>query len=273
MGTAIPTSIQPLLDAYLQALTSLRTHFYGIYLSGSIALGAFEDLESDIDIIALTQNEWSSIELHQLKTLHEQLLKSYPFGQRLEIFYIPFRYLGTLDTDKKDNVIDPYPTFYDGIFSPAGSGSLNAVTWWIIKHQGIRLLGSERTELPLEVSWTDVLTTMRFNLDVYYAQKIKRPYTYLSDTAVEFAVSNMCRILTTIEEEGIIAKSESLTRWKARLPARWQILLNEAWRIRHHLAQPPLYQHPIQRMHETLAFIHYGRERGHKSLDAILPSP
>lgn len=41
-----------------------------MYIYGSIALGAFEEPESDIDIIALMQGEWSSLELKQLKALH-----------------------------------------------------------------------------------------------------------------------------------------------------------------------------------------------------------
>ena len=53
MEAFIPVSIQPLIDAYLRALEPLRTHFYGIYIAGSIALDAFEELASDIDIIAL----------------------------------------------------------------------------------------------------------------------------------------------------------------------------------------------------------------------------
>jgi len=55
MEAFIPVSIQPLIDAYLYALEPLRMHFYGIYISGSIALGAFEELASDLDIVALTQ--------------------------------------------------------------------------------------------------------------------------------------------------------------------------------------------------------------------------
>ena len=60
METSVPVAIQPLINAYLHALEPLRTHFYGMYIYGSIALGAFEELASDIDIIALTQGEWSS---------------------------------------------------------------------------------------------------------------------------------------------------------------------------------------------------------------------
>jgi hypothetical protein len=268
MEAVIPVSIQPLIDAYLRALEPLRAHFYGIYISGSIALGAFEELESDIDIIALTQGEWSSLKLKQLNALHTHLIKSYPLGKRLEVCYEPLHYLGVVHPDKQNGAIAPYPAAHDGRFSPATHAGLNAVTWWIIKHKGLCLLGPARSALPLEVAWKDVLSTMRFNLDVYFARKAKRPYLYLYDAAVEFAVTNLCRILTTIEEGEIISKSVSLTRWRERLPERWQLLLDEAWRIRHHLSKPSLYHHRFQRMSETLAFIRYGRIRGCKALDA-----
>ncbi len=268
METSVPVSIQPLIDAYLHALEPLRAHFSGIYIAGSIALGAFEELGSDIDLIALTQGEWSSRELKHLTALHTRLIKTYPFGKRLEVYYIPFRYLGIIHLGKQNGALAPYPVMHDGTFSPTGSGSLNAVTWWIIKHHGLRLLGPERSALPLEVTWKDVLSTMRFNLAVYFARQVRRPYIYLHDVAVEFAVTNLCRIFTTIEEGEIISKSASLTRWRDRLPERWQPLLDEARRLRHHLNQPSRYRHRFQRMSETLAFIQYGRERGCKALDA-----
>lgn len=268
METAIPVAIQPLIDDYLRSLEPLREHFYGIYIYGSIALNAFEEQESDIDIIALTQGEWSPLELKQLEAMHISLMKAYPLGKRLEVFYIPMHYLGVTHPEKKSGAVASYPVVHDGTFSLTSGGSLNAVTWWIIKHNGLRLLGPERAELPLAVTWDDVLSTMRFNLDVYFANRVKRPYLYLHAGMVEFAVSNLCRILTTIEEGEIISKSESLLRWRDRLPERWQRLLDEAWRLRRHLDQPSLYRHRFQRMSETLAFIHYGRERGRKALDA-----
>jgi predicted nucleotidyltransferase len=61
----IPSPIQPLIDAYLQALEPLRSHFYSIYIFGSIAFGAFEEPESDIDLVALTHREWTTPELAQ----------------------------------------------------------------------------------------------------------------------------------------------------------------------------------------------------------------
>src|SRR5579864_407840 len=264
MDSALPTSIQPLIDAYLHAIEPLRAHFYGIYIYGSIALGAFEELESDIDVVALTRDEWTSLELKQLAKLHRALIKSHPLGRRLEIFYIPLRYLGAMHPERQRGVEVAYPVMHGGKFSPVARGELNAVAWWMIQHKGIRLLGPEPSTLPLNVTWKDVLATMRFNLDVYFARKVKRPYIYLYDAGVEFAVTNLCRILTTIEDGEIVSKAASLTRWRERLPERWRPLLDEAWRVRHHLDQPPLYRSRIRRMRETLAFIKYVRERGGK---------
>ncbi len=263
METFIPTPIQPLIDAYLHALEPLRSHFHGIYIFGSIALGAFEELESDIDIVALTQGEWTTPKLVQLRALHTQLMRSHQLGKRLEVLYIPLHNLG-----KVNGELAPYPTFHSGKFSPAGYGDLNHVTWWTVKNKSIRLLGPERSTLPLEVTWQDVLETMRDNLDGYWASIAKRPYLFLLDGWIVIAVATLCRMLTTIEDEEIITKSVALKRWRGRLPARWCPLIDEAWHIRHHLRTPSLYGSRLKRMRETLAFIQYVRQRGEQALGA-----
>lgn len=266
MSIAIPGSIQPLLDAYLHALEPLQTRFSGIYIHGSIALDAFEERESDIDIVALTQGEWTVHEQRQLAALHAQLSKQHRLSQLFEIVYLPLHDLGKQNSD-----IAPHPAVQNGKFYPVGHGGLNAVTWWIMKNKGICLYGLERSQLPLEVSWKDVLATMQYNLNDYWKGKAqKRPYLFLSDYWIVFSVSTLCRILTTLEEGEIIAKSPALVRWRDSLPARWQPLVDEAWRIRRHLKQPPFYRNRVQRMRETLAFIAYMRERGNKALEATM---
>lgn len=263
MNLAIPPAIQPLMEDYLQALESLRTHFYGIYIYGSIALGAFEDTASDIDVIALTQGEWSQDELKQLEAMHTRLIGEHRLGKRLEVLYVPLSGLG-----KSGREIAPYPGVHDGKFVPSGFNDVNGVTWWILKHRGIRLLGPEREELPFDYEWRQVLFTMRFNLDVYFVRQLKRSHIYFFDAGVEFTVTNLCRILTTIEDNEIVSKSASLKIWRERLPERWRLLLDESWRIRHHPDQPSLYRNLLRRRRETIAFIKYVRERGGKRLDA-----
>ena len=261
----IPTSIQPLIAAYLHALEPLRSHFYGIYIYGSIAFGAFEELESDIDILALTHGEWTTQELAQLNALHTQLIGAHQRGNRLDVLYIPLRNLG-----KCNRKIAPYPTIQNGNFSPAGYGDLNYITWWTVKNKSIRLLGPERSTLPFEVTWQDVLETMRNTLHGYWVSRARRPYLFRRDDWFEYAVATHCRMLTTIEEGEIITKSVALKRWRDRLPARWRPLIDEAWRIRYHLDSPSLYRWRPKRAIEILAFMKYVRERGDKALEDLL---
>lgn len=262
MEVGIPVTLQPLLHAYLRLLEPWYTHFYGIYIHGSIALQAFEEQESDIDIVALTQGEWTSGELMQFEAVHRQLLQEQSRSSRLDVAYIPFQV-------EKNGKTPLSAIFRDSKFTVSATPSrMDATMRWITKHQGIRLLGSQPSTLPFEVTWKDVLAAMRFNLDGYWAGKTKRPYLFWFDYWVMTAIATLCRILTAIEEGEIIAKSPALLRWRDRFPLRWQILLDEAWRIRQHLGKPSLYHNRIQRMRETLAFITYVRARGGKALEA-----
>src|SRR5579864_955114 len=115
METAVPLPIQPLIDAYLHALEPLHTHIYSIYIYGSIALGAFEEQESDIDIVVLTIGGWTAQEIRQLGRIHNRLVKEYALGKRLAPMYIPLDDIGKLNAD-----IAPYPFASDGKFHEIG---------------------------------------------------------------------------------------------------------------------------------------------------------
>ena len=189
-----------------------------------------------------------------MERIHRQLVKEHSLGKRLAPMYVPLSDIGKFNAG-----IAPYPYASDGKFHPAGYFDLNALTWWTIQHKGISLLGHEYSTLPLEVAWKDVLDAMRYNLDIYWAWKAQKPRLFLFDIWVMTAVATLCRIMTAIEEGEIISKSAAFTRWRDRLPARWQTLIDEAWRIRQHLDTPSLYRSRIARMRETLAFIEYVR--------------
>jgi len=252
MPASIPALIQPLLDAYLHALEPLYDHIYGIYIYGSIALGAFEERESDIDMVVLTRGQWTDQEIRQLGRIHTRLVKEYAPGKRLAPMYVPLDAIGKLNAD-----IAPYPYASDGTFHAAGHFDLNAVTWWTLQHQGICLFGPENSTLPMEIAWTDVLDAMRYNLNTYWAGKARQPRLFLFDMWVTSAVATLCRILTAIEEGEIISKSAALKRWRERFPERWQTLIDEAWRIRHSPQTPSLYRSRLERRRETLAFLEY----------------
>lgn len=267
MGGSVPLVLQPLLTTYLSALEPLSSSLYGIYLYGSLALDAFEELESDIDMVVLTRQVLSEAEVVRIKLIHQALTSIDPFGKRLAPLYIPLQACGKLNSE-----IAPYPYASDGRFFASGYFDLNAVTWWMIKERGIRLLGPDPSTLPLSTSWRDVQQAMQYNLDGYWSEKARRRYLFLFNYWVITATATLCRILTALEENEIISKSQALARWHNRLPARWQLLIAEAQRLRQHSGSPALYGTRLKRMQETLAFIEYARVRGHQTLDLLVRS-
>ncbi|GLV55318.1 nucleotidyltransferase [Dictyobacter sp. S3.2.2.5] len=264
-NAAIPQMLQPLLEAYLHILEPVHGRIYGVYVCGSTALGAFEELTSDIDVVVLTSGEWSTSELDSLAAAHSRLLGEQPLARRLEVAYMPLEALG-----KSRQEVASYPHFQNGVFNPARYGDQNAVTWWILQHKAIALLGPDRATLPLVVDWSQVVDAMSYNLNTYWAGLARnRPFLYLDDESVMFAVTTLCRILTTLEDGEIIAKSPALQRWRKRLPASWHRLLDEAWRLRRHPEQPSRYHSRLSRMLITLAFIRYVRIRGNHILRPV----
>src|SRR5690348_1291938 len=66
----------------------------GMYVYGSIALDAFDTNKSDIDFVVLLQEEIDRKELRALKNLHRQLVKTSPYGDRLDGMYLQLKYAG-----------------------------------------------------------------------------------------------------------------------------------------------------------------------------------
>ncbi len=254
----IPVELAPLFDAWLEALAPLGDRIHGVYLYGSLALGAWNPVVSDIDAVVLTVGEWTSDEIDRLAEIHADLAKALPLANRLEAIYFPLERLG-----ETTSPTPPYPAFRDGQFHPATHGDVNAVTWWMFAHHGVRLAGPEPEDLPIRTTWDDVRAAMRYNLDVYWERRVRLPggLRFLTDEGVEFGVTTVARILTTLEDGEIIGKDAALDHWRGKLPGRWRPLLDETRRLREASNAYGVYRTRLGRMREARAFIRYVQER------------
>jgi hypothetical protein len=247
--------------------SGLCSRFYGIYLYGSIPLGGFDVHSSDIDVIALTHQDLKEDDLAALEALHGRLGQHHGLGKRLDVMYLPLRDLG-----KRNSQVEPYPYTAEGEFHRSGHFDLNGVAWWLVKHNGWALLGPEPRDLQLTTSWTDVLADMDYNLNTYWTRQYqalllrKDQDTRVDDYAVLFAVSTLCRILSTIEDRTIPTKPQALAEWRDRLPERFHRVLDEALRISRRSGEPSLYASPVELRADALAFMQYAIERGNRSL-------
>lgn len=252
MDYLIPRSVHNLMQVYLQ---QLNTHLpknliEGVYLYGSIALGAFDEKKSDIDFIVLLKRTATEQEVEIIKDIHNQLSKE-DLGSRMDGMYIQ-----TPDISKGNEAMHPYPYCSEGVVK-VGHWDINHVTWWVLKNNGIVLLGTDIQELKVSTEWEDFLGTLKYNINQYWYEKTKEIQDSLSDEIVEAVTSTICRILHSLEYEQIISKKEALAKGLSMLPNVWHPLLKEGMRIRVLEKSPSLFDTENSRAEACRNFILY----------------
>jgi len=193
MSTGIPKPVQPVLDDYIRLVNdALSGLLAGLYLHGSLALGAYDPGLSDIDFIAITSRRCTPSDIDTLRIVHHILIERYPQAQ-LEGSYLQWH---DLDLGRFEDAIPPHPHIHDGIVHASGYHDINAVTWWILKHRGIAVLGPPPEHFAIEVDWDDLLAKMHHNLNTYWARFTTNPRRMawlLEDYGIQWAVLGVLR--------------------------------------------------------------------------------
>ncbi len=254
----LPESVKPLLADLVSGLRRVLPEITGAWVYGSIALGAFDERTSDIDLVVVSSERLTDDRIDQLVILHGDLPRRHVLAPRLEAQYL------TLDELREAVPTIGYPVYHEGRFERAGRGDLNATTRWVLRQHGITLLGPPAAELPLDVSWDDVRAAMRYNLTGYwpgYATDQALP-TLLADVLVVWTVATLCRILSAVADDEIVSKPAAVVEWLARVPDRWSRLLREVQRIQGTVDLPPGYASPLDRAGDVQGFVVWAREYG-----------
>lgn len=202
---ALPTEVQQLMERYTVELKEifLDEKIVGVYIYGSIALGAFHAETSDVDFVTVISDSVNKAEKQQLVELHKKLSGS-TLGKRMDGMYIPLADLG-----KYNDELNEYVYCADGKAN-VGHWDINAVTWWTLKNQGITVIGKEAEDLSFQIRWNDVVNTMKYNVEQYWSGKAKQPYLFFIEEWVESAVVTMGRILYTLDHKTIVSKDRGL---------------------------------------------------------------
>ncbi|EJQ51499.1 hypothetical protein IEE_00506 [Bacillus cereus BAG5X1-1] len=225
---ALPGEVKQLMEQYIVELKEIFSDekIVGVYIYGSIALGAFHIETSDVDFVTVISDSVNKAEKQQIIELHKKLRKS-TLGKRMDGMYIPLDDLG-----KYNHEINEYVYCADGK-ADIGHWDINAVTWWTLKNQGITVIGKEAEDLPFQIRWDDVVNTMKYNVEHYWLEKAKRPYLFFIEEWVESAVVTMGRILYTLDHKTIVSKDRGLQYMLELYSHKWEPLLREVERIWH----------------------------------------
>lgn len=183
----------------------------GIYLQGSIALDAFNERASDIDFVTVLERDVSRTDLARLKDLHRELSRSHPWSRRLEGIYVP-----RAGTTAGADLARRHPYVKRGMH--AGKHPLGPTARRVLHRRAVALAGESPGRVVADVTDRALTDEMSFNVNVYWAGRAARPYFYLFDVAVDFAVTTLPRILWTLETGEIISKPQGVRLLLERFP-------------------------------------------------------
>lgn len=251
LKAAIPAAAQPLIDTYADLLRHELPGFAaGVFVHGSVALGAFDERSSDVDVVTVVSRRCTADDCAKLAAIHDRLKAAYP-RPPLEVSY-----LQAADLGKPESAITPHPCYHDGVLSAEAHHDENAITWWLLKQQGIAVFGS----LPdFPTDWDGLIAEMRQNLNRYWARFTREPGRMawlLNDFGVQWAVLGVLRQYYSFVEGDITSKDGAGRYGLSHLPPRWHRLIQEALNIR----QPNFataYRSKLGRAYDAYQFLRY----------------
>lgn len=215
----LPKSVRDGLARYLCALESaFGPRLQAVYVHGSIALGDFDPVRSDVDFLTVLGG-LSKADLLPIRRLHRSLSSSHKWAGRLEGMYVVDSDLTGADYSR------PHPYVKHGRVQRYGQ-RVGPTARHLLGQHGVVLEGPPpNTWLP-PVPRAAIDAEMDFNLNVYWASKVKRPYLFLFNEMVDFAVLTLPRILHTLETGTMISKRRAADYIEARFP-QWDGLVKD----------------------------------------------
>ena len=210
----------------------LGQQFVGMYLYGSLALGDFNPLNSDIDFLVVTGHEVRGQALATLQAMHKEIgALDTKWAMELEGSYISTSALRRYDPT---DVLHPH-------IDRGGSALIveQHDADWVIQRYSLRKHGVTLAGPPIEtlidpISSEDLRQAVSMILHEWWEPMTHDPIRLQHDGYHTYAVLSMCRILYTLDYGDIISKPVA-AKWANRtLPPRWTQLIEraEAWQMR-----------------------------------------
>lgn len=235
MEIIAPQNIKDLLTEIVENLRDcLGNSLVGIYLHGSLAMGSYNPVSSDIDFLVVVKNKLDPKIKKEIGQVMVRLSEKAP-PEPSNGFDVSIVTLESLQNFK-------YPTPYELHFSSSNKqdfikGSINfsiektepdlAAHFVVTKNRGICLYGESIGKVFPDVSKEHYLKSLVRDFEWSFGNLIKGPNNGLCAVPV-YAVLNFCRVLAFIDEELILSKSEGGKWGLEHLPQEYKPLIQEA---------------------------------------------
>ncbi|MDQ5972418.1 MAG: hypothetical protein QG553_577 [Patescibacteria group bacterium] len=209
----------------------------GLYLTGSLTYGDFEPGSSDIDFLAVLENEPSMAEVESIKALHKEIAKAVPlWAKRLEGSYL------SKDLLSIDRPVKERPYVNNGEVKLCLYGNEWIINLYALQEAGITLIGRPLADILPEVKIGQVRQASLLDLKDDWLPKLNDSKAfdqpdYDSSHIKAYTVLTMCRILHRANNDGVASKRVA-TKWVKQTYPEWSDLVTQAEQWQHGMPMP-----------------------------------
>ena len=194
----------------------LGDELVGVYLHGSIALGAYDPAESDVDFLVATEGDLDPATVERLAALHVGL------GDRLDGSYLPRDVLRRFDPARR---MHPHIESRGGRLALDDHGGETVIYRYVLRKCGITLAGPPPQELIDPIQPDELRGGVRVLLREWW-QPDGGAWKWFHEGAYRrYAVLTMCRVRYTLAQGDVVSKRAAAEWSCAHLEAGWRGLI------------------------------------------------
>ncbi|WP_199621997.1 aminoglycoside adenylyltransferase domain-containing protein [Paenibacillus alkalitolerans] len=247
----VPHPVDELLRTLLNGIQeTIGKDLVGVYLRGSLALGEFDPVTSDIDYLVVTENRVSEEKFADLHEFHARLANlPNQYAQHLEGAYI------ACDALKVFRAGERHPTIARGEGLQWTEHKANWILErWTVREHGIALVGPDPKSLIEPISTDDLRAAVSDRLRDWaaWADRSNDPDWQLPLSHKAYVVETMCRAMYTMACNDICSKPRAVAWALETIPEPWRSLVerSQSWRIDSAPPDPGVIS-------EVMSFIHW----------------
>jgi Domain of unknown function (DUF4111) len=263
--TNVPRIVQNVLEEYIRLFnTFLPETLEGLYLHGSVALGAFVNDSSDIDFITVTNRRLTTEDSDALNHIHLTLQQTFPKPEMGGVYILKEDFGKGGPTCEDDTEL--YAYYNNGELNFGEYFNFNPVTWYLVKHNELRIVGPEIPSTFSGPSPEELYQYVLHNMNTYWAgrlrsfeeslEEVKHYPTAMIDAEIEWSVLGILRQHYTLKEASIISKQDAGHYGLQELPAKWHSFIRDAMNIRSGMNGVDSDSNEI-RIKQTISFLKY----------------
>lgn len=235
MDSRIPVLVQNIINEYIALFHErIPNRLEGFYLHGSIAIDAFIEGTSDIDFIAIVNQQLTEKEVKLLTIIHQELKEKYR-STEMDGYFLLREDIGEKNDTKKCLYINECKAAWV-------SHTSYPITWWILKNKGITVFGPDIDSFYFEIDESMLAEYVLNNMNTYWKNRIITIERYIRiaklipshfvDSEIEWSITGMLRQYYTLREHEITSKIGACKYALQYLPNELHNIVNEAIRIR-----------------------------------------